>query len=336
MTTPRQRRAAGWLDRTGVGGAVRRLPLWNGVLVLNYHRVVPSARDLVDPGVWAATPEGLDAHLRFLVSDADLIAPEDFDSALTARRGRRVLITFDDGYRDNYTHAFPVLRAHGARAAFFLATGYLDHPRLAWWDEVAWMLARAAVERLPAGPWGAPIDLHRLAPSEPPLATILAAYKAGAGASGEAFLDALASATGAGRAPDAAGAGLWMSWDEARALRDAGMTVGGHTVNHPVLATLPEDRQREEISGCAERLEAELGAPMRWFSYPVGGRESFDRVTQGLLRDIGVMRAFSYYGGVARGPRLDPYDVPRVSVVPDTDPAVLAAMLALPGIFGRW
>ncbi len=335
MTTTRQRRAAGWLDRTGFGDALRRMPLWHGVLVLNYHRVLPDARDLLDPGVWAATPESFDAHLRFLVSDADLIAPEDLDSALDARRGRRVLITFDDGYRDNVEHALPVLRAHGARAAFFLATGCLDRPRLAWWDEAAWMLARAEGERLPPGPWGAALDL-RPEPLRRPLGTVLAAYKARAGAFGEAFLDALGSATGAGRAPEGAAAGLWMGWDDARALRDAGMTVGGHTVSHPVLATLSERRQAEEISGCAERLEAELGTPMRWFSYPVGQRDSFDRVTQGLLRDAGVMRAFSYYGGVARGPALDPYDVPRVSVVPDTDPAALRAMLALPGIFGRW
>ena len=335
MIAPRQRAAADLLERTRLNRALGGVPLWHGTLVLNYHRIARSRAELIDPGVWAATPEGFDAHVALLQREADLIAPEELDDALRARHGRHVLITFDDGYRDNAQYALPVLSARGARAAFFLATGYLDDPRLAWWDEIAWMLERATGRALPPGPWGGPLEL-RPDPLGEPLGAVLAAYKARAGAHGGELLDALADATGAGRAPRSAAEGLWMSWDEARALRDAGMTVGGHTVDHPVLATQSAAAQEAEIAVCARRLEQELGEPMRWFSYPVGQRASFDAVSRRALRRAGVEHAFSYYGGVARGARLDPYDIPRVSVVPDTDTAALRALLAVPAIFGRW
>lgn len=335
MIAPRQRAAADLLERTRLNRALGGVPLWHGTLVLNYHRIARSRAELIDPGVWAATPEGFDAHVVLLQREADLIAPEELDDALRARHGRHVLITFDDGYRDNAEQALPLLRAHGAHAAFFLATGYIDEPRLAWWDETAWMLDRARGSTLAPGPWGGALELDG-DPLGAPLRTVLSAYKSGAGARGEAFLDALADATGAGRAPPEAAEGLWMDWGQARALRDAGMTVGAHTVRHPVLATLPGELQEAEVADSCRRLREELGAPVRWFSYPVGERDSFDAVTKAALRRAGIERAFSYHGGVARGKGLDLYDIPRVSVVPDTDAAAMRALLALPRVFGRW
>jgi len=335
VIAPRQRVVADLLQSTRANRVLCRLPLWSGTIVLNYHRIAASREELIDPGVWAATPETFDGHLGLLAREADLIAPEDLDDALRARRGRHVLITFDDGYRDNAEQALPLLRAHGARAAFFLATGYIDEPRLAWWDETAWMLDRARGSTLAPGPWGGALELGG-DPLGAPLRRVLSAYKSGAGARGEAFLDALADATGAGRAPPDAAEGLWMDWDQARALRDAGMTVGAHTVRHPVLATLPGELQEAEVADSCRRLREELGAPVRWFSYPVGERDSFDAGTKAALRRAGIERAFSYHGGVARGRGLDVYDIPRVSVVPDTDAAAMRALLALPRVFGRW
>jgi peptidoglycan/xylan/chitin deacetylase (PgdA/CDA1 family) len=99
-----------------------------------------------------------------------------------------------------------------------------------------------------------------------------------------------------------------------REMDAAGMTIGGHTVNHIVLSRASQDRQKEEIVGCARRLAAEVAKPMRHFSYPVGGRDAFDRHTQEILREAGVQYAFSYYGGFRRFDDWDEYDVRRVPV----------------------
>ena len=87
------------------------------------------------------------------------------------------------------------------------------------------------------------------------------------------------------------------------------MTVGGHTVSHPILANLDAEAQRAEIMGCRARLHAELGIPMRWFSYPNGDRGSFDARTRALLAEAGVERAFSFDGGFVR--RGAPWDALR-------------------------
>jgi peptidoglycan/xylan/chitin deacetylase (PgdA/CDA1 family) len=114
------------------------------------------------------------------------------------------------------------------------------------------------------------------------------------------------------------------------------MTVGGHTVSHPILARLDEDAQRAEVFSCRARLEAELGIPMRWFSYPNGDRGSFDAHTRALLAEAGVERAFSFDGGfVRRRAPWDPYDVPRMAVGPRTAGPAFAATVTLPQVFIR-
>jgi peptidoglycan/xylan/chitin deacetylase (PgdA/CDA1 family) len=121
----------------------------------------------------------------------------------------------------------------------------------------------------------------------------------------------------------------------ARELLAAGMDVGGHTVNHPVLARLGAAEQEEEITRCAQRLRAELGIPMRWFSYPVGGRDAFDDDTRAALHRAGTELAFSFYGGYQRFGAFDALDVPRIHVGPQMTRQMLQVTLRFPQLFAR-
>ncbi|MGB2710613.1 MAG: polysaccharide deacetylase family protein, partial [Conexibacter sp.] len=142
-TISRTDRAAAALDARWLRALLARLPLWRGVLVLNYHRVGDGSATPWDHTLWSATAEGFDAQLTFLARHAEVVGPDDLPALAAGRRGRRVLLTFDDGYRDNHEIAYPLLRRHGLQATFFLATGFLDRPHVAWWDEIAWMVRHA-------------------------------------------------------------------------------------------------------------------------------------------------------------------------------------------------
>src|SRR4029450_5137580 len=111
-TTPRSRQArlASVLEGTGLGAGLRRIGGWRGVLVLTYHRIGDARSSSLDRGLFSAGAEAFERHVAPLAREADVIRLEDVPSALRARRGRQVLITFDDGYRDAYDVAFPVLR----------------------------------------------------------------------------------------------------------------------------------------------------------------------------------------------------------------------------------
>ncbi len=332
----RAERAARLLERLRVGRLARRIGLWKGVLVLNYHRMGTPDGSGFARSLWSATAEDFDAHLRMLTRDFDVVSPEDVADRPDAR-GRRVLLTFDDGYRDNHEIALPALRRHGATATFFVVPGFLDNPGVAWWDDIAWMLDNAHVDVL-ALPEHGLIDLDLGTPVAREEASDLLAhvYKGLAGDRTGDFLELLAERTGAGRCPSALGADLWMSWDQVRELRDAGMTIGGHSFTHPVLARLDRDQQQVEIDRCAERMREELDVPMHYFSYPVGLDDAYDLTTRELLEQAGVRLAFAYTGGYSDGGVQDCLAVPRASVSHVMGVDRFAATVTLPQLFARW
>jgi peptidoglycan/xylan/chitin deacetylase (PgdA/CDA1 family) len=321
------------LSATGVALLLRKLNIWPGVVSLAYHRIGEPCASPFDHDVWSTTPEQFDAQVRYLKRNFAVIGPADLPDVLKARQSRCVLITFDDGYRDNYTHAFPILKSHGVGATFFVSTGFIDSPRPSWWDEIAWMVRISGRRGVPAGRWlPAPLLFDRPG-CHRAIRHLLSVYKGLEGDDAAGFMEYLADATGTGRCGNSASSGTWMTWDMLRQMRREGMWIGGHTMNHPILARLVPDDQRAEIRGCAARLQHELGQPMKWFSYPRGKRDSFNQATRQCLADAGVEFAFSYYGGFSRFDRFDPYDIRRSAVEMDVTRPWFEAMLALPQVF---
>src|SRR5207245_5405986 len=123
----------------GLSGLISRALQWSGIVCLNYHRIGDGSSSLFDRGLWSATPEEFSAQVRFLKRHFDVIGPDDIPVVTSRKTGRYAIITFDDGYLDNYAVAFSILKNHRVSATFFVATGFVDNPQLPWWDELACM-----------------------------------------------------------------------------------------------------------------------------------------------------------------------------------------------------
>lgn len=306
---------------------------WEGVLILNYHRVGDGSRSIHDRDLWSASSEAFDAQLSFLKTHSDVIALDEIESALARRGSRHVAITFDDGYLDNYELAYPLLRQHRLPAAFFIATGFIDDPRLPWWDEIAMLVRTTTVGQLDLREWiPAPLPL-RPGQRAGVIRALLGAYKSLPGEDAPKLLDSLREQTRCA-SNRASVAKHWMDWAMIRDMAANDMTIGGHTVHHPVLSRRSLAQQRAEISGCAARLREELGQPMDYFAYPVGSPDAFDERTRQCLQDAGVRLAFSYYGGIATRQSAR-YDMPRVAVAARMEDSLFRAMAVLPQFFCR-
>ena len=331
------------LSSTGGMTLLERIPTWRGLVTLNYHRIGRSDGSLLDWNMWSATPEDFERHVKTLKSHYDVIGLEDLFGVLgdlgrraSGRAQRFVMITFDDGYRDNFEAALPILKAQGVPALFFLTTGFLDRGGLAWWDEIAWMVRSSRLDGLSYGLPGLdqPLSFDQPDRSLAIQELLALAYRLD-GQQRDSFLDQLAEVTGSGRVPQDVSRDLWMNWDMARQLRDAGMSLGAHTVSHPVLSRLTADAQNFEISESRLRLEAELSQPVTALSYPVGRRDCFNADTRTALSQNGFDWAFSFYGGYCNGSNIDRFDIPRIGVERVMNPAQVRSITALPQLFSR-
>jgi peptidoglycan/xylan/chitin deacetylase (PgdA/CDA1 family) len=223
-------------------------------------------------------------------------------------RRSSALLTFDDGYRDNYDLAFPVLRSLNASAVFFLVSSYVGSSEVPWWDEIAYLVKRSRKsELLLEAPFARTLPVGPTTISQ-----LLALYKRLPSEQTEAFLTALREATGT-PSPSSRDR-LFLNWEEAREMLAKGMSIGSHTVNHVVLSRVPAAQQVTELQDSKKTLEQQLAHRVESFAYPVGSREAFTAETRHAVRQAGYRAAFSFYGEPNGSRPEDPFDVRRSSV----------------------
>jgi len=321
------------LDVSGCGRALHSVRAWEGVLILNYHRIGDARHSLLDRNLWSATEADFERQIALISTQFDVIGLPDLERALTEPHGRHVMVTFDDGYRDNYSLAYPILKRHGVPATFFLTTGFLDTPQVPWWDEIAWMVRTCRLSALDVNRWtSSPVPFED-PDREVAIARLLSVFK---GLSGEVtgdYLEFLSEALQTGRCPKQVAHELWMTWDMIREMKSNGMTFGGHTVTHPVLANLSSQQQDWEVGECKRRLVEELGEPIEAFSYPVGGRASYNAFTRASLARHGYRWGFTYLGGYCRSGHRDPFSINRAAIELDIDSSLFRAITTLPQLF---
>jgi peptidoglycan/xylan/chitin deacetylase (PgdA/CDA1 family) len=332
-------RLIGVLDRLGINHALALLARRPGLLGLAYHRIGTAAGQPFDDELFSATPDAFRAQLLFLRAHFDVLSAgrllDAVDGGHLSVKRPAAIVTFDDGYRDNCDVAMPILRDLGLPAVFFIAAGYIDEPRLTWWDRVAFIIKQTGRARLELDyPVRGTVDLRAQGRLRA-IRQILRVYKQAAAIDQSRFFEGLEHAAGVRVDTESVGRDLFMSWDQVRELKRAGMDVGAHTFNHPVLSRLPEDAQRYELTRSRQRLEAETGAPVRLMAYPVGGRDAFTEVTKGLARDVGYRAAFSYYGGFNGPGDADLFDLRRVSVERSDSMATFRFRASTSNLLGR-
>jgi peptidoglycan/xylan/chitin deacetylase (PgdA/CDA1 family) len=302
---------------SGASLLLSQFPARDSLVVLNYHRIGNADDDQFDPGVFAATADQLDHQISYLKRHVSLVTLEEALAFVDGNRKEkarrcRVLITFDDGYLDNYTTAFPILRSHGVQGVFFVATGMVGSCLVPWWDHIAYLVKtarrRAFSLRYPDN-LAVDIDRNGLAES---LQAILKLYKRPENADPARFLRELAEEARGEDPPTTLR--RFLSWDEAREMIRGGMAIGSHTHSHHVLSQLEPERQLEELSRSRAILKEQLGINADVLAYPVGGKASFTGQTQALARDAGYRAAFSFYGGTNLPGKTSSYDVNRIGI----------------------
>jgi peptidoglycan/xylan/chitin deacetylase (PgdA/CDA1 family) len=238
----------------------------------------------------------------------------------------------DDGYRDNLLALAPLLAKSGAKATVFLESRPLDERRLNWTHKYFWTLDRIGPARFAAryselcGGAGAGAAERRLAAagaSAKPGYQLKRVLKYEVDPlERDGIVDAIFREQGGDER--ALCGELYLSWPEARALRDAGIELGCHTVSHAILSRLDAERQQEEIEGCARALERELGSAGAALAYPFGRRWDYDARSVEAARGAGYACAVNTHAGVnVRGS--DPYQLKRVAIDDSSELALIAA-----------
>jgi peptidoglycan/xylan/chitin deacetylase (PgdA/CDA1 family) len=312
---------------------------------LTYHRIAEPGRDAYYDPVISATPDAFRAQVEWLRRRFRILALPELVAWLESGspwREPAVLLTFDDGYRDNFEVAVPILRDRDIPATFFLPTAFLEAPRLPWWDQVAYVIKqtparRLELERSPVG--DSPpivIDLETT-PRSTAIMTVIRAFLDETIADGPAFLDQLAARAEVTVDSPSLARDLFTSWDQVRALAAGAprvLTIGSHGHSHQKLGGLDGQSQRRELTESKHILEARLDCVVTALAYPYGWPGTYTAQTKALAAEAGYRLGFAARAGVNRPDSLDRYEILRLGVGSGDSPILLRARTAFHAAFG--
>lgn len=282
--------------------------------VFYFHRVLAEPDPLLPDEPDARS---FDMIVGWIASQFRILDPIEacdrlFDGSLPSRPA---VITFDDGYRDNCTVALPILQRHGVKAAFFVATGFLQGGMM-FNDRVIEAIRRASGGSVSVpganGSATSELPLRDAADRRAAIDAVLRAIKHLPPEERLGRVEALerdtSVASPVGLQP---GEPMMMTPDQVAALRRAGMTVGGHTRTHPILLSLPDAEARAEISGGLDDLAGILGERPSIFAYPNGKPGGdFDARHAAMVENAGCRYAFTTRPGAADR-QTSPLEIPR-------------------------
>lgn len=301
----------------GIASLARRLAGGRGA-ILRYHSVTAdeaTTLTYLDRGLMATT-EAFAAQLEFLKERYTVVPLDEMVERVHAGRPmppRAVAITFDDGYADNYEHAYRLLRAAGLPATFYVTTGALDGGPPLWTAKLRYMVRTTTRTRVALPPpLPAEATIYDETERQALFTALIMALKRVPGPRRVELVEGLGPAFGV--TDFSALEGIMMTWAQLREMSNNGMTIGAHTVSHPNLPNTPVDEAEREIVGSRDAIAAHIGGPVAHFSYPNGrGASHLNDTVKALVRRAGFRSAVTSQAGcIAVG--ADPWSLRRVGV----------------------
>lgn len=300
--------------------------------VLAYHRVCeydpasPWDSDLI-----SATPELFREQLQFVSRHFTPITSEQI---VLWKKGRftmprnPIVLTFDDGYLDNFSVALPLLKGMGVVADFFVCPWNIDNGCLFWWDKIACCLKRSRSESvILTYPRRVELDLTSEEPREASRRKMLGIVKHTEHLDIQRLVDELQQSVGVEVDEREEAEKLLMGWGQICELRRAGMGIGSHSYSHPILPLISDETALEEMTRSKTAIEKQLNERIFALAYPTG---RFHERTKALAQRAGYELAYSYCSGASLLRSTDLFNIRRVAVERYMSLPYFRTMVAVP------
>jgi peptidoglycan/xylan/chitin deacetylase (PgdA/CDA1 family) len=277
----------------------------NKIIILTYHGVTGQTHSLgllnhaglhINVGKFAE-------QMRFLKKNYNIIPLSILLDSIKNRQQLprySVVITFDDGYDNNYTHAFPVLLKHNLPATIFLATRYIGRDDLFWADRLEWLfrsercLSKIRLKHKNNKP-------ENISPRIL-LETYINKCKKISENQKKSFIEELektCTPVNLPQDPDY----RCLNWGQVKEMYESGLVeVGSHTHNHVIMTRVSEEQALKELEASKKALKDGVGISPRSFSYPNGQHSDFDENTHQIVERQGFECALLSIEGLNRAP----------------------------------
>lgn len=276
------------------GFSLMRMLKRNQPVILMYHRIIDNTF------INALTPEEFEKQIIYIQEHFKVVPLEELIADINSGniKPNSLALTFDDGHYDFYTNAWPILKKYKLPASLYITTGFVDGTTWLWPDLLKYILLNSQEPELQTAALG-PISTdknnhhqswHKLGDY---CLTLTVENR-------NAFLQTLANAAGVTITSNPQSPFNAVTWAQLQEMQKDGLTLGSHTVTHPILSTLALEDLHTELAGSARAIEQHLGTPPSGICYPNGRPEDISGTVIKTAEKLGYT-----YGLMGRNSKLD-------------------------------
>ncbi len=310
------------------------------LLILAYHRVLPPEylNDFpFDHGLVSATPESFEWQMQLIKQQRTPVTLDHVAKYIAGEEDlpeKAVVVTFDDGYSDNYTYAYPILKKLSIPATIFLTTGYINTRKLLWHDLGPYTVLRSTNLSVPTNSGNIQLN-SRSSERDRRNATrrFLSYLKSIPHKEAICVLDNLSASRGITLPSGDQDRAAILSWDQVREMHANSITFGSHTVNHALLSRLNSTELFNELRNSKREIEHQIGTNCDFFAYPAGKSIAYNSNATKAVASAGYKLALTYSGGTNWLPQLKPLLLKRQGIEMTTSRDYFKAMVNLPEWF---
>lgn len=306
----------------------------NTLTVINYHRIYADKLNTeFDADVFGPSVTEFEQQIAFLRERVNLLSEQDLIELITTGKsipGRSALITFDDGYRDNYQLAVPVLKKYRVPAIFFIPTKSIEQSMLGWWDIISYFINHTNKQQISFNENTIPLRTRKERDQAKQL--FLNYMKSVPHEQSKNLLTDLSEICNTAFPPRSRQREELMSWEQIKEIANTDfLSIGSHTLSHRVLSTIDAGEEHKELRDSREFLQQKLAGEINSIAYPVGGYHAFSERTKRNAYKAGYQLGFSFNTGTNHGCITDPFDIKRVG--PENELSLYKSTVMLPRLF---
>ncbi len=303
--------------------------------ILTYHGVqdIDPLDYPFDTETVSASCQGFDSQMNFVKNNFDVIGFEtliEYKKGKTSLPKRPLIITFDDGFANNYQHAFPILKRHRLPATIFLVTGLVGTDEVFWWERVVYWEKHAKNFIEIWKQLGHPVSSETGWRKN----GVLRYLK---GMQDEDRLSLLSEMEK--QFPIKEPAALLslvrpLRWNEIIEMSQCGIAFGSHTVTHPLLSRVSDEKLLFELQDSKKEIEIKIGKEALVLAYPVGRPADYNEKVVAAAKQAGYAFGLAYTPAGVNSRSIDDwYRMQRISVERSHSISLFRTRLFLPKIF---
>ena len=330
---------------TGVLSLLGKKRFKDRAVVLMYHRVVTETEKgncLSQDGI-VVTKASFEKQMSFLRNRFNVLSLNDFIDCIEGRRAfgyKSCLVTFDDGWKDNYQNAYPLLNEMGIPAVIFITTDFVGTGELFWQEKITELLYRLNGaykndRNITAGTLQKSTDKaieSILRSDRGKLKGEVSAYvsklKEKKTVEKEDIIRCLNELAGKSENRDSTEESF-MNWDEIKVMALNGISFGSHGKSHAILTRLGRSEVEKEALESKTQIEMMLGTPVLSFSYPNG---DYSEEVAEIVQNAGYKVVFSTEGGTHSASD-NPYRIKRINIHEDMTGSIPMFMARIVGLW---